>query len=866
MPVLLKRKLKENIIRTLRNFVGFEHRKNQDRLLILFSLTVIFFLAGCAGSKVALNEQSHGNGVSVEECIEQFPAENNTMQYVLSKNLFQMGSDSLNKLILKLNNAVAEHLVKIEYAISGVVSYGTHPDTPESHWKMIQKTILNSYHSIEDPAQHRFLLDQLYRSADESTISFLGSVLEDAEVTGSAIRVLTAIGSEEAGQVLLASLKNGTTNPEATIQALGDMNYKPAAGKLMEIGMESDKKVRMIAIDALIRMGIPDVIRALRRGTLDEGERNTLILRLAGTLENQRSKQKAFSLYDSLYADTTLSISTRIVALNGLLNQQNTKSVEILENAISNRDSRIFKTALNRAETLQWEGITDLLLKNLDRVQPNRKTALLRTLEARKDSLALTKVVELSHHEYLEVRLKAMEALLAINRTRYLETLPDYLRNTLSAEEKRGIIDQLMHLTEKELVSFTEDNYLSVPVESKKILLRACSARPLKGLKSFYWQIINENTPELQKNAVRALTPVVEEEDTEHLFAILETEQGRTDHSLLWPLMTRIVQQSPRPRNILTQMDKIYQAYPDSMKAETLTLYRQIGGPDALNYVVQALNTDKTLLRKSAVRILGRWPDDSALDPLLNHIRTTNELKEKVICIRGMIRLLQSPEIPDVRVVYYLSRLAKMDLRKEEKNLLISALSKRRIPESLSIIAGFLSDEAVSEEAYAAVMEISKTGDKKVLSGTEISGELLLTLGPPNLKSRLEDPMLSVYADSVTPPEGFEILFNGRNLKGWKGLVADPVARSEMTPEELQQAQQEADREMRKHWHVIDGILFFDGKGQSLCTAKNYRNFELLVDWKIEKGGDSGIYLRATPQVQIWDPVQHPGIRWPFQQ
>ena len=27
----------------------------------------------------------------------------------------------------------------------------------------------------------------------------------------------------------------------------------------------------------------------------------------------------------------------------------------------------------------------------------------------------------------------------------------------------------------------------------------------------------------------------------------------------------------------------------------------------------------------------------------------------------------------------------------------------------------------------------------------------------------------------------------------------------------------------------------------------------MLVDWKIGEGGDSGVYLRGTPQVQIWD-------------
>jgi hypothetical protein len=47
--------------------------------------------------------------------------------------------------------------------------------------------------------------------------------------------------------------------------------------------------------------------------------------------------------------------------------------------------------------------------------------------------------------------------------------------------------------------------------------------------------------------------------------------------------------------------------------------------------------------------------------------------------------------------------------------------------------------------------------------------------------------------------------------------------------------------------------LHYDGKGDSLQTAKDYGNFELWVDWKIEPKGDSGIYLRGNPQVQIWD-------------
>jgi hypothetical protein len=123
-------------------------------------------------------------------------------------------------------------------------------------------------------------------------------------------------------------------------------------------------------------------------------------------------------------------------------------------------------------------------------------------------------------------------------------------------------------------------------------------------------------------------------------------------------------------------------------------------------------------------------------------------------------------------------------------------------------------------------------------------------------KAQAEDSPLN------TPPEGYKALFNGKDLDGWKGLLKgpydNPVKRAELSEDERAKLQAEADEDMKKHWAVKDGIIVFDGKGQSLSTAKDYGNVELYVDWKIEKAGDSGIYLRGTPQVQIWDPTAAP--------
>ena len=119
----------------------------------------------------------------------------------------------------------------------------------------------------------------------------------------------------------------------------------------------------------------------------------------------------------------------------------------------------------------------------------------------------------------------------------------------------------------------------------------------------------------------------------------------------------------------------------------------------------------------------------------------------------------------------------------------------------------------------------------------------------------------SMAADN-TPPEGYTALFNGKDLTGWKGLMKSPYnnpdQRASLPADKRAELQKEADDNMRAHWRVEDGALVFDGKGRALCTAKDYGDFDMYVDWKILEKGDSGVYLRGTPQVQIWDSARNP--------
>ena len=112
---------------------------------------------------------------------------------------------------------------------------------------------------------------------------------------------------------------------------------------------------------------------------------------------------------------------------------------------------------------------------------------------------------------------------------------------------------------------------------------------------------------------------------------------------------------------------------------------------------------------------------------------------------------------------------------------------------------------------------------------------------------------LSAHLKAMPYDNGFISLFNGKDLSGWKALVGNPISRSKMSGEELQNVQNKAEEKTKGDWIVKDGLLIFTGHGDNLATTKQYSDVEMYVDWKITEKGDAGIYLRGSPQVQIWD-------------
>ena len=201
-----------------------------------------------------------------------------------------------------------------------------------------------------------------------------------------------------------------------------------------------------------------------------------------------------------------------------------------------------------------------------------------------------------------------------------------------------------------------------------------------------------------------------------------------------------------------------------------------------------------------------------------------------------------------------LHKRAEHGLNTIEKENIIWEASRISGISSFIFLATFLEDAAVNQSAALAISKLA-LNDLTIRGGdvrASLEKALLLIHGED---SAILVPALKAHLKKMPYDYGFVSLFNGKDLTGWKGLVGNPIMRAKMSDTALQTAQAKADLKMKEDWVVKDGLLNYTGnlRGENLATVKEYGDIEMYIDWKIQEKGDAGIYLRGTPQVQIWD-------------
>ena len=141
-----------------------------------------------------------------------------------------------------------------------------------------------------------------------------------------------------------------------------------------------------------------------------------------------------------------------------------------------------------------------------------------------------------------------------------------------------------------------------------------------------------------------------------------------------------------------------------------------------------------------------------------------------------------------------------------------------------------------------------------LLAATSL-GTIVTAQEPRELQKTTGKELLVVSPALAKSTEGFTPLFDELTLTGWHGIenTIDIRKIDAMPPAKRVETIAAWTEDAKKHWKWVDNVLINDGEGKFLASDKNYGDIHLVIDYKTVAKADSGIYLRGSPQVQIWD-------------
>jgi hypothetical protein len=354
--------------------------------------------------------------------------------------------------------------------------------------------------------------------------------------------------------------------------------------------------------------------------------------------------------------------------------------------------------------------------------------------------------------------------------------------------------------------------------------------------------------------AFRALKKVSTEKNLDKVIALLLAVNNETE---IKETQLAVVAAAKGVESEKTDNGKLLTALKNTAQKERiLSILPEIGGDVALETVSGYFKNSTGKIKETAFEALTNWKEYAASTALYEICRTTSgDFRTKAFA--SFIRQVRSASLPDDQKLLQYRKVMPFVSTTEEKALVINSVGNLKTFLSLVYLDKFLDDKTVQQETARAIMKIALPGNQQEGFGGEIVKNLLerVTSVITGEESDYDKINIKNYIEKMPKEKGFVSMFNGKNLDGWQGMLLDgnPIKIAKLSEKERAKAQEEANKKMIENWSVRDGQIIFNGHGANLVSAKIYKDFEMVVDWKITKKGDSGIYLRGTPQVQIWD-------------
>jgi len=793
--------------------------------------------------------------------IDKEPANNAAELNANAELTAKLGENGITNMLIILQPTGAGDNTKIYDAISGFSFYVTQKGREE--WRaMAVRAYGKALPMVNDKENKAFIISQLQITGKDDAVGILKDYLNDDRLCDPAARALVKINSPTAKTALLQGLRNAQgARRLSLVEALGDSRNTLAVKSISAL-IGSDKKLTKTALYALANIADPISINLMAneaqraKFTYDETNATSAYLLFIWNLGMHGKQETAIRLAKTLATKASLAneVQTQTSALKIQVDLLGAKSTPLLIEAARNNNQQYRDAALKFAGPYISSTSTPLWTKELNRARASEKAAIITMLGNNRVSAALPAIVKELKNNDSQVVVAAITASGKIGQDKVLDNLLTVLKNG-NAEEATAVQNALFMMKGNNLPARAARALPGLPAGGQVAIINFLGERHAHGEIDKVLPLLNSTDPAVRAAAYSSLKQMAGEDNSDKLYALLTASTQTTETTDIQAAIIAVVSQSKdksaQSASVLQQMDK---ANADK-KPLYFNILASIGDKRSLIAISKAFEQGDAASKQAAVTALSQWADVSAAPELLKISRDATDAGLKNQALRGFIAAIGKSDYPADEKVIYLRDAMEAAQTVPQRQLILQQLADNKTFPALIFASNYLDDPQLQEDAASTVSTIALSnkdfyGDNVKLW---LNKAILIRKGGD---SDYEKVAIRKFIAEMPSDAGLAPLFNYHDLTGWKGLVGNPIERNRMSKDSLVIKQKIADEIMRKGWYVKDSILNFSGDGENICTIKQYRNFEMYVDWKILKDGDAGIYLRGSPQVQIWDTAR----------
>jgi HEAT repeat protein len=798
--------------------------------------------------------------VRIERLLASVPAKNAAMQKSNMVDIASFGDDGYLKLISGFGAPGKASNAAIEYAVAGFTVYATLPGNEEAR-KMSVSAYTKALQTLTYKKNMAFIISQFELVGKNDNVAFLQGFLTDNELVDNTVRALAKINTQSSKMAMLNALPKANGQAKISIiEGLEATRFKQAASALGRLATDGDANVAKVSLYALSYIADPvsEPVLAAAAQKADYKYEPTnateAYMIYANELLKNGNKTLAVSIAKRVAEKTKTEklANVRVNALQILVDANKTTAQQLLLTAAGDPNMKYRAGALRLAMPYITPVSAPAWINKLNTVNDPAKVDLLYVFSRCQTKKALPAVVAFLKSKDQHVRLAAINAAMNIGHEQVLGDLLKVMPNG-SFLDVEAVSNAISQMKGTDITAQVAAALPTAKPENKVVLINILASRAANDQLNAINTQLKSTTPEVRQAAFTALRFVVTKDNLQQLFTLLNESNGTEEAAVQDAIVAAVHgtgSDSPQVDVIIQQIASA----PENKKPLYFKALADLSGAKALKIVVDGYNSGNAAMQKPALDALSAWSDNTAAIELIKIARETKDAALLNTAVAGYIRSIKAGAYPAEEKLLMLRNAMVVAQTVAQKKQILKEIELAKCFNSLVFAGRYLDDTDLQQTAATAVINIALADEYNGNLVKNLLNKAILVTGT---SSKLQDAARKYIAD-MKPGEGFVSMYNGVDLTGWKGLVEDPIKRSKMDAKTLADKQAKADMQAKQEWKPINGELHFDAKGyNNLATVKQYGDFEMLVDWKIiddKKGqGDAGIYLRGSPQVQIWD-------------